>query len=347
MPEWKELWRPFLEVAPEKLKPIEEIMSEGIALGVPEIDRSPAQVECDERREWIITRALKLWAHYCNQSDIMQDLLTNQLSISWDHIMKAVMHHGTQSENPDVRQNSIFVLGTFCAHECFLTWCTQHEQQAAQVSALFLQRLKDDSIQVSEMAMECTTRWITAAPLLSHERYQQWKQSILDASQLGKKLGTLLDTSAAPAQQIVLTNLVIELTCPSTAPTSQQQAQGVRSDPFAPGENLTRHFYRGRAFVHQYELASEAILYLGSSDRILRFRVVEMLEQLTKHHHHFLFLPRDWPPGDDMLVEQQFLLITDHLVASHSHAAAQGHYSLFGMAAQLAGSLTFKHTRIQ
>lgn len=337
MTSWKELWRPFLEVDPHHLTSIKEIIFNGILLPL-----------ANEENESICVRALKLFAHYCMDKTLVEELFTNPQIFTpiYEKILKC-----TSNEEPYLRQNSLLVLCSLVSQSIFFTWIMEDSDSINQISKLTnisLHKLQDPAIQVSELAIEFLTRWITVGCFKNPEKYLKWKEKVIENQQIGQQLFRMFEQTNILSTQIVLTNLIIELTCPI-------ENKNEDKNHLEKEQHKLRNYYRGRIFVHQYHLASSALFYINSKDKILRFRVVEMLQSLTQHQFHFLLLPEDMITNNDnkiencndidtetQIIEQKFLKILEILIWSHQSNLSYNNLNMVILYAQLSSALSFK-----
>ena len=339
---WKELWRPFLEVTPKSLKPIEELIFSSV---LKEIGT--------QEDEMIVMRGLKLFSHYCNDPDLFEYLLSyEQHDLTFDLLFNSVVSSGSildDERDPGIRHNALLVLCSFCSHRQFFYWIKDRPQETIgsffQLTELALQRLEDPSIQVSELAIEFLTRWITAGSLKQPDEYNLWKVEVLDKLELGEKLFKIFEEARLTSTQIALTNLVIELTCPLEQSSNQENTL---KDPFAPKLTEVRNYYRGRMFVHYYQLAESTLFYINSYDRILRYRVVELLESLTSHYYHFLLLPKqiNFESMESEIIELNFIRIVEEMIWL-ANTGSSKLFQIVGLYAQCSSALKFQYASSQ
>jgi hypothetical protein len=331
-PEWKELWRPFLESEPVKLLGIQDIIFQAIHLSVP-------HSSCDEEHEIHETklRGLKLFAHLCKDSSF-PDLILSRHPILISFVVETA-----NDEESTLRCTALDCLASFCLHEEFFQWLMQEDQAilASKISNTSLKRLQDPSMGVSESAVEFLCRWISA-PVLNAERFTEWNAEILCKYALGEQIHDLLEKTSQLDVQITLVHLTIELCCQSVRQPDESLHQ--EHIPIS----LVREYDRGRAFSSRYHLARGCIYHVIADARLLRFRVVEMIEYFSEHDLVYLFLEKEIldPSSALQQIELEFVSLLQQLVSAKKQLKPKD-ISLIILQAHLASAIRFSshHSR--
>ena len=271
---WRELWRPFLEVAPEKLIGILDLIEEAIE----------ENVNNTEINESILGRALKLYAHVCKDKQFVE------FGLNKEKIEKIIFYLKKEDISPTIIENSLLCLSSFCEHEEFFTWILQNENSIfiEILSSVALKQLENNSIQVIEENTEFLTRFIVAAPLNEEKFKNQWKNKLKHL--IGEKIEEVIEKTSNLNIQIEIVNLIIELTCFNGSKINKNPSS-VEFNKFQANYKLIRNYRRGREFVNEFNLARGVIHLITTNFRLLKFRIIEMLKYLTFNHLHYLLIP--------------------------------------------------------
>ena len=175
-----------------------------------------------------------------------------------------------EMRDPCIRTEGLHMLSVMCRWPPTYEEALKRDKSHGGIEnmlSLALSCLSDPNFRISEEAVTLLSLLILGPTDAKEEITEEW-ESVIMGGELGRKLQEFSSGMAPARVSVAVVNVVNLLLC---------------CEPKERG--------RGLMFVEKYRLAEMLLPLLLSTDRLLRFRIVEMVEDIASANLHYLCFP--------------------------------------------------------